>query len=364
MKCIQFDRQKEYIRDFIRLPRQLYSRTENMENPEEVQKFLLGTHPLSKYFAMHKFLVYDGEKAVGRFVITVYPGDEAAYIGFFECVDDSMVAAFLFRMARDCAKSVGCTKLVGPVNASFWTGYRLKSNLFDEKPYTGEPYNKEYYLKLFQDNGFQVCHHYTSNGYGKVETVDALYDDRYLDFLKKGYRIVSPKIWNFRRVTKELYELITDLYSDFPVYKDVEYKDFAAVFSDYRYIINMSMVKMAYYDGRPVGFFVSVPDYGNSVYHLNSLPNLIKLLVIRRKPKRYVMLYMGVHQEHRGLGKALVGCIMDELKKSGLSSIGALAGDGKPTQKYGEEHIERQYEYVLLEQMLEKEQTDKSEMIS
>lgn len=65
------------------------------------------------------------------------------------------------------------------------------------------------------------------------------------------------------------------------------------------------------------------------------------------------MLYMGVDREHRGLGKALAGSIIEELKKSGLPSIGALARDGKPTQKYGESHIEKQYEYVLLEQSLQ-----------
>ena len=353
MKCIQFGRQRQYIEDFIRLPRQLYDCRTNMENPQEVRRLLMDTHPLSKYFSMYKFLIYDGGKAVGRFVITIYPGDETAYIGFFECVNDSATAAFLFRRARDSAKVLGCKKMTGPVNASFWIGYRLKSNLFDQDPYTGEPYNRDYYLKLFQDNGFQVCEHYISNGYSAVTDKESLYDGRYREFLARGYQIVSPGIRDYDRVVGELYELITDLYSDFPVYKDLSREDFAEVFSGYRYILNMSMVKMAYYEGRAVGFFVSVPDYGNKVYHLNSLTNLVNLLILKRKPKRYVMLYMGVHREHRGLGKALAGSIMEELRQSGLPSIGALARDGKPTQRYGEEHIERQYEYVLLEQTLE-----------
>ena len=353
MKCVRFERQERYIRDFIRLPGQLYKAGENMENPNEVKKLLLGIHPLSKYFSLQKFLIYDGDRAVGRFVITVYPEDDTAYIGFFECVNDSATAEFLFRMAKDYAVSLGCKRVTGPVNASFWIGYRLKINLFERKPYTGEPYNKDYYLRLFQENGFQVCQHYTSNSYDKVDALETLYDDRYLEFLKKGYRIISPSIREYDKVVGELYRLITDLYSDFPVYKDLSFEDFARVFSDYRHIINMSMVKMAYYEGRAVGFFVSVPDYGNAVYHLRSLPNLVKLFTTKRRPRRYVMLYMGVDREHRGLGKALAGSIIEELKKSGLPSIGALARDGKPTQKYGESHIEMQYEYVLLEKALQ-----------
>lgn len=357
MECIRFEAEEKYIKDFLRLPKILYSKKTNTENAKEMERFLRGNHVLSSYFTLHKFLVYEKKKPVGRFVITTYPQDETAYLGFFECVDDSAVAKALFEKAREYAKSLGYAKMVGPVDASFWNKYRLKINLFDRLPYTGEPYNREYYFRLFEENGFQISEHYTSNIYEALEkdNEDALYDNRYQSFLEKGYEIISPVKEDFDKVIKQLYELLTELYSDFPVYKAVGYEDFAKVFSDYRYILNMDMVKMAYYKGQPVGFFVSVPDYGNAVYHLNGLgglANLLRVLRIKKKPKQYVMLYMGVHNEHHGLGKALVGSIMEELRSSGLPSIGALARDGKITQKYGKDYISQCYEYVLLEREL------------
>lgn len=354
MKCIQFEQEKKYIKDFLELPKKLYTKDTNMENPGEVEKLLRGIHPLSKYFTLHKFLVYRQAEVMGRFVITTYPEDENAYIGFFECVDDREAAGVLFHQASRYAKQIGKCKLIGPVDASFWIKYRLKINLFDKPPYTGEPYNKDYYLKLFRDNGFEISQHYTSNIYNRLETAEPLYDNRYSAFVEKGYQIISPNIQDYDQVIRELYDLITELYSDFPIYKEVSYQDFAAVFSDYRYIINMSMVRMAYYNGEAVGFFISVPDYGNRVYHLKRVRNLLHIFSIKKKPKRYIMLYMGVLSAHRGLGKALVGSIMEELRKSGLPSIGALARDGKITQKYGEEHIEQCYEYVLLEREVDK----------
>ncbi len=352
MKCIQFEQEKKYVRDFLALPKMLYTKDTNMENPKEIEKLLLGSHPLSKYFVLHKFMVYRNKKAVGRFVITTYAEDETAYIGFFECIQDKEVAELIFKTATSYAKEAGYQKIVGPVDASFWIKYRLKSNLFENKPYTGEPYNKGYYFSMFQENGFLVCQHYTSNLYNQVSKEEPIYDDRYNTFLKNGYEIVSPKPEDFDKVIKELYQLITKLYSDFPIYKPVSYEDFAEVFSDYRYIINMSMVKMAYCNKEAAGFFVSVPDYGNKVYHLGSFGNLLKVLSLKKKPKRYVMLYMGVDAKHKGLGKALVGSIMEELRISGLPSVGALARDGKITQKYGEEHIEQRCEYVLFEKAL------------
>ena len=117
-------------------------------------------------------------------------------------------------------------------------------------------------------------------------------------------------------------------------------------------ILNEKMLKFAYYENKMVGFYISLPNYHNYVYHLNNPINLLKIFKLRKYPKDYVMLYMGVDQNHKGLGKAIVESIMQELKKSGLPSIGALARDGKVTQKYVSDLIEEQYEYVLLERKI------------
>lgn len=348
MECIQFQEEKRYIKDFLHLPKQIYKSDFNTENPKEVKSLLLGKHPLSKYFTLHKFLIYKNRKAAGRFVITVYENDSTAYLGFFECIKEEAVATFLFEQAQAYAKQIGCKSIVGPVDASFWIKYRLKINLFDKKPYTGEPANADYYYSYFLKNGYEVWQHYTSNRYAKVEDKIEIYDNRFQKFEDAGYRFVNPSMDEFDKIIGQLYVMITDLYSDFPIFKQVKEEDFRAVFSDYRYILDEKMVVMAYYEDKPVGFFVSVPNYGNAVYHLSNPFCLMKVLKIRKKATDYVMLYMGVDAQHRGMGKALVGKIMHTLQENGCSSIGALARDGKVTQNYGAELIEARYEYVLL----------------
>ena len=115
--------------------------------------------------------------------------------------------------------------------------------------------------------------------------------------------------------------------------------------------MNMDMVRMAYYKEKAVGFYISIPNYHNIVYHLN-LKNILKILKLRKHPKEYVMLYMGVDANHRGLGKAIIYSIVEELKNNHLPSIGALAHDGKISQNYAEEKISDRYEYVLLERKI------------
>lgn len=350
-ELVRFEKEKKYVNDFIRLPRKLYSGRDNMEDPEQMRKILLGEHPLSKDFRLAKFLVYEKSlgKVVGRFAITSYDNDDNAYIGFFECVDDDQVAAFLFKSADAFCTEHGYHKIIGPVDGSFWIKYRLKVNRFEGSPYTGEPYNKDYYLRLFMNNGYQVAERYVSSDY---EVVKKDYESpklkkRYDEFMAKGYEIISPTSETYDEIIGDVYRLITELYSSFPVYKHIDEDVFREMFKSYKSIMYMDVTKIVYYKGKAVAFYVNIPDYGNTVYHLN-LPNILKVLRNRKKPKRIILLYMGVEKEHLGLGAALIHAIQEELKKLQTPSIGALCRQGKITQFYESNLMTDTYEYVLL----------------
>lgn len=353
MELIRFDKEKKYIRDFVGIAKKLYSAKDNMEDPDSMKKFLTGTHALFKYFTLDKFLVYDKGRPVGRFAITTYPDDDTAYFGFYECVDDDSAAKFLFDSAVAFCREKEYAKIVGPVDGSFWQKYRLKINLFDRQPYTGEPYNKPYYFRQFTDNGFTVSAHYTSNLFHPIDESyrNEKFEQRFQQFLDNGYRIESPTEENYDAIMGDVYDMIMELYSDFPIFKALSREDFMEIYGSFRMIMNMSMTKIAFYQDKAVGFYISIPDYANRVYHV-SLLSLPMLLKIKKSPERYVMLYMGVRPEHRGLGKALVYSIMKELAQNRLPSIGALVRDGKPNQTYLPDDVTDIYEYVLLERTI------------
>lgn len=350
MNCIEFQTEENRVRDFIRLARRFYSRENNMQNDGELRALLLGKHPLSAGFRMRKFCVYRQGRIAGRFALTEYPEDETAYLGFFECEEDGETAAFLFSRAEAFARERGFRRIIGPVDASFWIKYRLKTNLFDRRPYTGEPYNPPWYPRLFSDNGYRVRERYTSSLYSRVpeDFRNEKFASRREAFEQKGYRIASPQPEDWERTLKEVYGLVTKLYRDFPAYKHIPEETFCGYFDAYRKIIDLSMVKMAYYGSRPAGFYISVPNYGNLVHHARNPLNLLRILKTKGRPEEYVMLYMGVDPAHQGLGKALAQSIVDELRQNGCASIGALQREGKVTRHYVKELISQRYEYVLL----------------
>ena len=49
MKCVEFEYEKKYIEDFLKLPKMLYSKWNNTENYKETKNILLGKHMLLKY---------------------------------------------------------------------------------------------------------------------------------------------------------------------------------------------------------------------------------------------------------------------------------------------------------------------------
>ena len=344
---------KKRTRDFLALPRRIYSADELTQSPADELALLNGTHTLSRYFTVTPILIYRGNRAVSRAAVTLYPNDNTAYVGFFESENDSEAAALLFRTAGEIAAKNGCVKLTGPVDCSFWIKYRLKTNRFGS-PYTGEPYNKEYYADLWYENGFEVIKRYSSNHYKIVENDDGCekYAARLEEKLNEGYTIKCPDNGTFDKTLREVYSLLIELYSNFPVYKRITEGEFCRMYGYLRHILNYSMVKMAYFDGAPVGFFISVPNFGNRVYGRLDPLKMLRILLEKRKPRSYVMLYMGVDNKHLGLGRALAEAVREELKTQCVPSIGALIREGNYSKSYMYQLRDFEYEYVLLEKTI------------
>lgn len=346
-------RSRKHIEDFLDLPGRIYGKEELMQSRGEERAILKGTHVLSHYFTATPILIYEDGRAVSRGILTFYPEDDTAYLGYFESEDNSAAAGLLFHTAFGLARDMGMKALVGPVDCSFWLRYRLKTNRF-QSPYTGEPYNRDYYMKLWEENGFQTWEQYGSNHYTVVENDEGCekYMERLAQKLEQGYEIRSPQPKEFGKTLREVYGLLIELYSTFPAYKRITEKEFRSLFKRLKPVLNYSMVKMAYYGGKAVGFFVSVPDYGNAVYGKLHLWNLPGILAKKKKPDSYVMLYMGVDPEHRGLGKAFAEAIRQELKAQRVPSVGALIRSGNSNEGYVGQLIDFAYEYVLLERRI------------
>ena len=349
-KIIEFNNEEDYINDFINLAHRLYSKKELMQNDDELKQLLTNNHILSKYFILRKFLLYKNNEIVSRVVIIFYEKDNYVYFGFFETENDLQAVKFLFDKVYEIARKSNKKKIIGPVNASFWIGYRLKINNFNELPYIGEPYNKEYYYSLLQQIDFLDYEKYYTNFYNKPNKkyFDYKANKRYNYFKQKGYIIKTLKDFkNKKELCYILYDMIIELYKDFPIFQWIAKEDYFNYTKNNYKLCDYEMQKIFYYNNEPVSFCVTFPNYSNLLLK-NTKISKFKILKRKFKCKQYIILYMGVKKRHLGLGLAMINEVIDNIKSKKALPIGALIKEGKVTSKYLKEEIVKQNEYVLL----------------
>ena len=109
-----------------------------------------------------------------------------------------------------------------------------------------------------------------------------------------------------------------------------------------------NLVPNNYFVHKIVAFFINLPNYNNLLNNI-TLNKLVKIFKIKKNPKEYVLLYMGVDTTALGLGAALAELIKIELCNKKCTSIGALIHKGKVTNNFYNELIDNKYHYVLLE---------------
>ena len=344
-----------FDRMFLALPKALYPREKRTQDTKGERAILQGTHPLSSEFTVRAYLAVDdaGTSPKGRCVLTYYDDDPAAYVGFFECVEDLDVCRALLTAAEEQARADGKEKLTGPLDASFWIGYRFKTENFDEH-FTGEPDNLPYYPAFWEACGFEVAERYYSN-YLRSPTPDdpsEKWEKRLKKALERGYEIRTLERRTFDETLRDIYRMLVRLYAKFPAFKLITEEQFVALFGSLKYVVDYDCVLLGYKDGALAGFFVCIPNYGTMVDGDLSLRDLPAILRIRRDCKEYVILYIGVDRKHLGLGGAFAQTIRQIGQNKGAGSIAALIHEGNSSGVFFRELTTHTARYVLLEKAL------------
>lgn len=299
-KIIEFNNEDKYINEFINLSHKLYSECEIMQNDVELKKILKNEHILSKYFTLRKFLIYKDNIVVSRVVLTFYNDDKNAYFGFWETKNDIDAVKFMFNNLNEIAKEYGKEKIIGPVNASFWLGYRLKVDNFNSSPYMGEPYNKEYYYDLLKKVGFKEFEIYYTNFYNKPDKkyINSKSSKRYELFKLKGYKLKTLNDFeSLDLVSSDIYDMIIELYKEFSIFKWISKEDFINYFKNSFEILDYKMQKLYYFNNEPVAFSIVFPNYNNLLVH-NIEKNKLEILKRKNRSEEYLIAYMGVKRKH------------------------------------------------------------------
>jgi ribosomal protein S18 acetylase RimI-like enzyme len=304
------------MRDFVRLPRALYSGNSSWVPPllREVH-FKLDTrrNPFFRYGSMRAFVAYDNAgKPCGRICAIINPyhqelhGEPTGFFGMFECIDNVEVAQLLVNAAQAYISAAGYTTLLGPVNYSTNEESGFLLNGFDRPPTFMCNYCLPYYHDLMLACGFEKA----------IDTLS--YETAHGHPFPKKYERVLSRVRENRRVTVRRFdkkhadrdmavirEIYNESFRDTWGFVPLSEGEAQVLGKNLLSFADFDLVWIGYFDDRPVGAILGFPDLNEVLKHLNGrlFPfGFVRLLTGLRSIQGMRVAAFGVLPKYRSLG--------------------------------------------------------------
>lgn len=316
-------------KEFLQLPFKIYKNDPNWV-PHLKQDIQAVFDPKKNKFFRHgeviRWILTDNGKTVGRVAAFInHKANKKSKVpiggmGFFECINDEKAAFKLFDQAKEWLKGKGMEVMEGPINFGekdkYW-GLIIEN--FNYPPYYNQNYNPAYYVPFFENYGFKkyyeqyIFHRNTS--------------DELIPLLKeKSARIRKNPKFTFETIKKSKLDKYAEdfrtIYNRAWVKHDgfagMEKRQSMAIMKTIKPILDEDLIFFAYYEGRPVGFFIALPEINQIFKHLNGNLNWWgKLKFLYHKWRgtctTFFGLAFGIDPDFQS--KGLEGAIFDECKK-------------------------------------------------
>lgn len=285
------------------------------------------------------FLITAGKKVTGRISAMVNSGlrdgdqTRVGTVGFFECVDDFVVAQDLLDAAIGWLRDEHAIHRVwGPMNFDIWHGYRFMTRGFQEKLFYGEPYNKRYYPAFLERYGFIPKQHWNSVEVHGSETIEKMVERgaaRYQQLVDCGYRFEHFDVGRFNDEIRKLHSVLTRSFCGFLGFTPISLADFENLFATSRHAFDPRFFLFVYDEGNVlvgfVGGFLELSDAIRAMRGASGPISKLRFLYHRRRVDR-IMIHIGGKTpeeaaKQNGLGRALLYAVVREVIEQGYDTV-------------------------------------------
>ena len=312
-------------KEFINFPKRLYkgdpfwicqldSGIESVFDPAKNHTFLHGE-------AIRWILKDDNDNTIGRIAAFIDHVRSSANnqptggIGFFEVTENREAAFAMFNTAREWLTARGMEAMDGPVNfGENDNNWGLLVEGFMQQGY-GMPYNKKYYRAFFEEYGFknyfeQYSYHRVVRG-ANNEIVQ--FPERIMKIaewlaMRPGYSFHHFEIRDKKKYVNDIVEIYN---STWAVYKE-DFTPLDPAFLEEslekaKVIIDEELIWFAYFNDKPIAFFILIPDMNQILKYFNgklNLWNLIRFVYFKvtHKMTRMRAVVGGVHPSYQNSG--------------------------------------------------------------
>ncbi len=318
-------------REFIDLPRKLYSKDPNWVSPldNEIKAVF---DPSRNVFFNHGIckrwiLTDDRQQTIGRIAAFINfrkshkNPQPTGGIGFFECINNKEAAHLLFLTAMVWLQENEMEAMDGPVNFGendkYW-GLLVQGF---KAPSLGMNYNPPYYTELFESFGFEKLYDQFTNYLDATVPLP----DR---FIKIADWVMKKPGYSFRHFDKkhrenffeDFMEIYNDAWSDFENFAPIEMETLRESFRQMQPVMDEKIIWFAYYHDEPIGFVLCLPDVNQLLKHVKGKLNLwgkLKFAWYRQTIKidRLRIIIMGCKKkfQNHGIESALIHCLQQEV---------------------------------------------------
>jgi GNAT superfamily N-acetyltransferase len=333
------------LKRFIELPYRLYAKDPCFVPPlrSEMQALLGGIkgNPWFEHGRAQYWLALRDGEVVGRISAQVdqlvlrYINPGLGQWGMFECVDDQAVATLLLDTAEAWLREKGMTRSQGPMSLSIWDEPGLLVEGFGQPPTVMMGHHLPYYARLVE-----------ARGYVGVKDLHCWELDITHPFPEMVQRIVAASERNSRLVTRHvdksrfaeeaalILDILNDAWSTNWGFVPLTPAEVAHVGKKLKPIVFGDLIRIAEYDGVPVGFMISLPDINELTQDLGGrlFPfGWAKLLWRLRRPKtkRIRVPLMGIRKTLQGhrIASLMAFQMIEFIRRDAVTSYGGERGE-------------------------------------
>ncbi|MEI6138196.1 MAG: GNAT family N-acetyltransferase [Mariniphaga sp.] len=311
-------KERSAVKAFHRLPHDIYKGDPNYVPQLELLEDIAFDPTKNAFYkngdGTRWILKNDEGKVIGR--IGAFFNGNKAYdfkqptggCGYFECIDNQDAANILFDTAKVWLAERGMEAMDGPVNfGENLVNWGLLVVGFMQQGY-GMPYNKPYYLQLFENYGFKVYFEQYSYHLNHKEP----FPERFWKIAewvakKPNLRFEPVRFNNIEKYIGDFVKIYEKAWARHDNHKPVDLDDIRGMMKIAKVIAEEDFIWFGYHDDEPVLLFGMIPDWNQILKKLNGKLNWWNILKFLWYKRMHVMtrsriLIMGVVPKYQGTG--------------------------------------------------------------
>ncbi|MBL7771450.1 MAG: hypothetical protein JNM95_01160 [Chitinophagaceae bacterium] len=325
----------EQVKAFLNLPQRIYAGDKNYIQPLQKDIEEVFDTKKNKFFRQgecERWLVQDDR---GNYVARLAVFTNKKYqqeqptggIGFFECINDTHIAHFLFDEAKQWLQARGMEAMDGPINfgeRDRWWGLLVHG--FDEALYCMN-YHPPYYQNLWEQYGFKPYFHQLCFGMDVQTPLSEKMMKWYKHYKEHPeFSVQHIEKNNLEKYAADFTTIYNKAWAKHGSGKTMELKQAKLLFAKMKPVIDEKITWFVYHNNDPVAMWINIPDLNQYFKHFNGKFGWMQklhflYLKLTGACKRFVGVVYGVVPEWQGKG---VDAYM----------IGACAEQVQPSKRY------------------------------